>query len=58
MDEYFEGEECPFCEAEYDDFFMHSEGLGTHSEVKHFYYCENCGKEWVNCDNTTTKEVK
>lgn len=40
MEEYMEGDECPFCEAEYDDFFSHSEGLGSYSETIHYYLCK------------------
>jgi len=58
MADYFEGDECPFCDAEYDDFFIHSDGMGSYSDVVHYYGCNKCEKDWKNCCNTITKEVK
>ena len=58
MDEYFEGDECPFCGAEYDDFFSHTDGMGSAADIVHYYYCDKCDKEWKNCENFITKEVK
>tara|TARA_Y100000593_G_C4032362_1_gene201083 strand:+ start:222 stop:401 length:180 start_codon:yes stop_codon:yes gene_type:complete len=49
MEEYMEGDECPFCGAEdKGDFFSHSEGLGSHNPVIHYYGCYECGKNWRN----------
>lgn len=58
MEEYMEGDECPFCEAEYNDFFSHSEGLGSYSETIHYYYCQECGKAWRNREVCVTEEVE
>ena len=58
MEEYMEGDECPFCGAEYDDFFSHSEGLGSHDPVIHYYGCYECGKEWRNRQVYITEEVE
>ena len=58
MKEYFEGEECPFCGAEYDDFFSHTDGMGSAGDLEHFYICGECGKEWVNRQIMITEEVK
>ena len=58
MEEYMEGDECPFCEAEYNDFFSHSEGLGSYSETIHYYYCQECGKQWRNRQVFVTEEVE
>ena len=41
MDQYFEGDDCPFCDAEYNDFFQHSDGMGSYSDLVHYYYCDN-----------------
>ena len=57
MEAYFEGGDCPFCGAEYDAFFSHTEGMSSAGDLEHFYICGKCGKEWVNYQIMITKEV-
>ena len=45
---YFEGDPCPFCGAEYDEFFTETEGGGHDDFIRHNYKCSECGKEWYN----------
>ena len=64
MTEYYEGEPCPFCEKDYDEygdnaqFFNHSEGGGSAGDSEHYYSCPHCEKTWVNISYHKTQEVK
>tara|TARA_R100000781_G_scaffold55848_1_gene36332 strand:+ start:132 stop:731 length:600 start_codon:yes stop_codon:yes gene_type:complete len=62
--EYYEGEPCPFCEKDYDEygdngeFFDHTEGGGSAGDLEHYYSCPHCNKSWVNISCFKTQEVK
>ena len=62
--EYYEGEPCPFCDKDYDEdcdnslFFSHSEGMGSASDLEHYYSCPHCDQSCVNISAFITKEVK
>jgi len=45
--EYLDGDPCPFCDAECDDFYSHTEGAGSHSDLRIFYDCNDCESSWV-----------
>ena len=58
INDYSEGDNCPFCKAEYDDFFIDTEGGGHHDFVRYNYQCSECEKEWYNESIFKTYEVK
>ena len=58
INDYSEGDNCPFCDSEYDDFFIETNGGGHHDFVRHNYECSKCGKEWYNESVFKTYEVK
>ena len=61
--EYYEGEPCPLCHKDYDEyadnsqFFSHSEGGGNDDYLQHYYCCPHCDGKWVNVMSFTTEEV-
>tara|TARA_R100000458_G_C8251521_1_gene228393 strand:+ start:87 stop:641 length:555 start_codon:yes stop_codon:yes gene_type:complete len=63
MAEYYEGEPCPLCHKDYDEyadnsqFFSHSEGGGNDDYLQHYYCCPHCDGKWVNVMSFTTEEV-
>ena len=58
INDYSEGDNCPFCDSDYDDFFIETNGGGHHDFVRHNYECSKCGKEWYNESVFKTYEVK
>jgi len=56
MDLYLEGDDCPFCMAEYNEFFIDTEGGLNDGYVKHNYQCSECAKEWYNLQENVTYE--
>lgn len=61
--EYYEGEPCPFCHKDYDEygdngeFFDLTEGGGSAGDLEHYYSCPHCNKSWVNISCFKTQEV-
>lgn len=58
IDDYIEGSDCPFCMAEYDDFYIATEGGVNDDYLQHNYQCLECEKEWYNLRETTTWEKR
>tara|TARA_R100000234_G_C4935072_1_gene150325 strand:+ start:72 stop:704 length:633 start_codon:yes stop_codon:yes gene_type:complete len=58
IEDYSEGDNCPFCDSEYNEFFTETEGGGHHDFIRHNYECSECGKEWYNESVFKTYEVK
>lgn len=58
IEDYSEGDNCPFCDSDYDDFYIDTNGGGHHDFVRYNYQCSKCGKEWYNESVFKTYEVK
>ena len=58
INDYSEGDNCPFCDSDYDDFYIETNGGGHHDFVRHNYQCSKCEKEWYNESDFKTYEEK